>query len=117
MRPPKDEVLLRDMLDYARRAVTAVTSRERPELETDPVLAAALERFIEVIGEAASRISTSTTTAAPQIPWREIVGMRNRLVHGYASVDNDITWDVVTGDLPAVIGALQKLLAEGSGAE
>ena len=43
--------------------------------------------------------------------------MRNRLVHGYASVDNDITWDVVTGDLPAVIGALQKLLAEGSGAE
>ena len=74
------------MLDYARRAVTAVASRDRTDLESDPILAAALERFIEVIGEAASKISETTRTNAAQSPWQEIVGMRNRLVHGYASV-------------------------------
>ncbi len=105
MRPPEDEVLLRDMLDYARRAVTAVASRERADLESDPILSAALERFIEVIGEAASKISAGTRANAAQIPWREIVGMRTRLVHGYASVDHDIIWDVgqgVAGSNPVI---------------
>ncbi len=86
-------------------------------LASDPILAAALERFIEVIREAASKISATTRTSAPQIPWQEIVGMRNRLVHGYASVDHNIIWDVVAGDLPSVIGGLEQLLAEGSATE
>ena len=60
MRPPEDEVLLRDMLDYARRAVEAVRGRDRSELDSDLTLAAALERFIEVIGEAARKVSPST---------------------------------------------------------
>ena len=105
------------MLDYARRAVTAVANRELTDLESDPILAAALERFIEVIGEAASKISTTTKTSAGQIPWQEIVGMRNRLVHGYASVDHNIIWDVVAGDLPAVIVGLEELLAGESTTE
>ena len=54
MRPPEDEVLLRDMLDHARRAVGAMDRRTRTDLESDPILAAAMERFIEVTGEAAS---------------------------------------------------------------
>ena len=111
MRPPEDEALLRDMLDYARRAVAAVAERERSDLESDFVLAAALERFIEVIGEAATKISPGAKASAPQIPWREIIGMRNRLAHGYASVDHDIVWDVVAGDLEMIIEALDALLA------
>lgn len=111
MRPPEDDVLLRDMLDHARRAVAAVTGKERADLDSNPILAAALERFIEVLGEAASRISPNTQASTRQIPWREVVGMRNRLVHGYASVDHDIVWDVVTHDLPAVIRALEGLVA------
>lgn len=59
-------------------------------LDSDQLLAAALERFIEVVGEAANKVSEPTRRSAPQIPWREIIGMRNRLVHGYASVDHDI---------------------------
>ena len=117
MGPPEDEALLRDMLDHARRAVAAVSGKERADLDSDFILAAALERFIEVIGEAASKISPTTQASATQIPWREIVGMRNRLVHGYASVDHDIVWDVVAGDLTAVIGALEELLAGESAAE
>ena len=117
MRPPEDEILLRDMLDHARRAVGAVAQKERRDLESDYILAAALERFIEVIGEAASKISGETTSSAPEIPWREIVGMRNRLVHGYASVDHDIVWDVVSRDLAEVIESLEALLdaSPGSG--
>ncbi len=78
------------MLDHARRAVAAVQGRQRPDLATDHVLAAALEPFIEIIGEAASRVSDETREAAPDLPWRQVVGMRNRLVHGYGSVDHDI---------------------------
>lgn len=110
MRPPEDDVLLRDMLDHARRANDAIAARSRADLETDPVLAAALERFIEVIGEAASKVSASTRESAPEIPWHQVIGMRNRLVHGYASVDHDIVWDVVSADLPALTGALERLL-------
>jgi len=114
MRLPEDEALLRDMLDHARRAVAAVAEKQRSDLESDFVLAAALERFIEVIGEAATKLSAGTKASAPQIPWREIIGMRNRLVHGYASVDHDIIWDVVSGDLREVMESLEALLSDSS---
>ncbi len=114
MRPPDDEALLRDMLDHARRATRAVSGKQRSDLDSDEVLAAALERFIEVLGEAAGKVSPITRDASPQIPWRQIVGMRNRLAHGYASVDHDIIWDVVTLDLEPVIESLETLLADRS---
>lgn len=112
MKPPEDEALLRDMLAHARRAVEAVAEKERADLDSDFVLAAALERFIEVVGEAAAKVSAATRDSAQRIPWREIIGMRNRLVHGYASVDHDIVWDVVSGDLVEIIPALEELLSE-----
>jgi len=76
------------------------------------VLEAALERFIEVIGEAASQVSVATRDSSPGIPWREIIGMRNRLVHGCAAVDHDIVWDVASADIPALIVSLERLLGE-----
>ena len=106
MRQPDDQVLLKDMADHARRAIEACRSRNREDLDTDLVLAAALERFIEIIGEAASRVSAPGRDARPGIPWTEIVGMRNRLVHGYASVDHDVLWAVVTRDLPILLEAI-----------
>ena len=112
MRPPEEDALLRDMLDHARRAVDAVAERDRSDLDSDLILAAALERFIEVIGEAASKVSQSTRANSPEIPWKEIVGMRNRLVHGYAAVDHDIVWNVVSADLLEMIDALERILAE-----
>jgi uncharacterized protein with HEPN domain len=112
MRSPEDDVLLRDMLDHARRAVDAVARRSRADLDADPILAAALERFIEVTGEAASKITEATRSELPQVPWREIIGMRNRLVHGYAAVDHDIVWDVVAADLPALVATLEDLVGD-----
>ena len=111
-----DDAVLRDMLDQAKLAVTAIAGKERSNLDSDFVLAAALERFIEVIGEAASKVSAATRHSTPQIPWKEIIGMRNRLIHGYASVDLDIVWDVVSGDLEEIIDALEALLDDTSSA-
>lgn len=112
MRPPEDVVLLRDMLDHARKAIAAARGRSREDLDRDDLLAAGLERFIEVVGEAASKVSDETRRELPGIPWREIVGMRNRLVHGYASVDHDITWDVVVADLPRLATSLERAIED-----
>lgn len=114
MRPRDDTVLLRDMLDYARRAEAALNNRTRTDLDNDAVLAGALERFVEVIGEAASRLSQATRDAAGGFPWHEIIAMRNRLVHGYFAVDFDILWTVVNDDLPELIAALEELVEDGS---
>ena len=114
MRPPDDTILLTDMVDYARRALTALEGRSREVLDTDTVLVAALERFVEVIGEAASRLSETTRESSPEVPWREIIAMRNRLVHGYFAVDLDILWTVVSDDLPELIDALERLITRGT---
>lgn len=111
MRPREDTILLNDMLDYARRAVDAVKGRSRETLDADAVLVGALERFVEVIGEAASRLSEATREMTPEIPWHEIIAMRNRLIHGYFAVDLDILWTVVHDDLPALITTLEPIVA------
>jgi uncharacterized protein with HEPN domain len=112
MRPPRDRVLLLDMLDHARKAMAAVSVRQRRELDYDEILAAALVRFLEVVGEAASRISPETRDTLPDIEWEPIIALRNRLIHGYASVDLDIVWGVATVDLPSLIAALERDIAE-----
>jgi uncharacterized protein with HEPN domain len=115
MRLRDDTILITDMLDYARRAVSALDGRTREDLDTDDVLVGALERFVEVIGEAANRLSENTRESAPEVPWHEIIAMRNRLVHGYFAVDLDILWTVVTDDLPELIDALDRLITSGNG--
>jgi uncharacterized protein with HEPN domain len=112
MRRPEDRTLLLDMLEHARRAVAAGAGRSPREVESDAVLAAALERFVEIVGEAASKISQDVRETLPEIPWREIVGMRNRLIHGYGSVDRNILLDVVQHDLPPLIARLERALIE-----
>ncbi len=115
MRLRDDTILLNDMLDYARRAVDAVEGRSREVLDTDAVLVGALERFVEVIGAAAHRLSESTREAAPDIPWHEIIALRNRLVHGYFAVDLDILWSVAREDLPELINGLERLITDATG--
>jgi uncharacterized protein with HEPN domain len=112
MSQPDDETRLREMLDYAGRAVDAIRGRSRSDLDRDMIVAAALERFIEVIGEAAGRVSEDRRAAAPDIPWRQIVGMRNRLIHGYGTVDHDVLWDAAHDDLPELIAKLHRELGK-----
>ncbi|MFN3332340.1 MAG: DUF86 domain-containing protein [Caldilinea sp.] len=98
------------MLTYARQACAMVHGRARPDLDSDLMLELALTRLIEIIGEAATRISRPTRDKHHQIPWSHIVGMRNRLIHGYDTVDRNLLWDTVAFDLPPLIAALEEIL-------
>ncbi len=108
-----DSVALRHMLDYARTAVRMVAGRKRRDLDTDEMLRLALTRAIEVIGEAAARVPTATREKHSDIPWSRIVGVRNRLIHGYDTIDLGILWDIVTLDLPPLIEQLEAILQRG----
>jgi uncharacterized protein with HEPN domain len=70
-----------------------------------------LVRLVEIIGEAAARVGTESRENYPSIPWLQIVGMRNRLIHGYDAVDLDVLWDTITDDLPPLIDELKKILS------
>ncbi len=106
-----DEVRLRHMLDAARKATIFVQGRSRADLDTDELLALALVRLLEIVGEAAKYVSQPTKDRAPQIPWRQIAGTRDRLIHGYFAVDMDLLWVILNDDLPPLIEAVRALLA------
>jgi len=107
-----ERVWLRHMLDYGQEAVALIRSKQRADLESDHVLELALTRLLEIIGEAANRVSQETQQRYPQIPWRQIVGLRNRLIHGYDAVDLDILWDIVRHDLPELIAVLERIIKD-----
>lgn len=109
----KKSVRLRHMLEHAREAVEICRGRCRGDLDADRLLNLALVRLIEVVGEAANKVSGDVRERNPDIPWREIVAMRNRIIHGYDAVDFDILWAVIQQDLPDLIPRLERLLAEG----
>lgn len=67
-------------------------------------------RLLEVIGEAASRVPGEDCARYPEILWPQIVGLRNRLIHGYDAVDLDILWQIIEHDLPPLITALETIL-------
>ena len=108
---PNDEIRLRHMRDSAAEALSFVEGKTRRDLDTDRQLVLALTKSIEIIGEAASRMSRSLVEAHPAIPWPQIRGMRNRLIHAYFEVDLDILWDTVTHNLPPLLAALEQILA------
>ena len=101
------------MLDHAREAVAFARGKTRRDLQRDRLLQLGLVRLIEIVGEAAARVSDQTRDAYPGIPWAQIVSTRNRLIHGYDFVDYDILWKTVEEDLPDLIRALEKLLGVG----
>jgi len=107
-----DLIFLRHMLDYAREAVDMIADKNREDLHKERMLELSLIRLIEIVGEAAGRVSLSNQVKYPEIPWREVIGMRNRLIHGYDSVDLNILWDTIELDLPPLITKLEKILTD-----
>ena len=86
-------VSLRQKRDHAHELTDIVRERRRGDLETDRLLSLAVVRLLEIIGEAAARVPADERTRLPGIQWSSIVGLRNRLIHGYDDVDHDIGSD------------------------
>jgi len=107
-----DEVRLRHMLDAARDVLTFVLGKDRKSLDEDRMLVLAVVKSLEIIGEAASRISQERQSALPEIPWRQVVGMRNRLIHAYYDVDLDVVWQTIVEDLPQLIPEIERALLD-----
>jgi uncharacterized protein with HEPN domain len=103
-------VPMRHMLDHAIEAVELLAGKEKEDLSSNRVLELALVRLVEIVGEAANRISIDEQSRYPLIPWKELIGMRNRLVHGYDEIDLDVLWDTVRVDLPQFIEELERIL-------
>jgi uncharacterized protein with HEPN domain len=106
-----DLVRIRHMLDAAREARSFIASKSREDLDANRMLALSVLKDIEIVGEAASKVSLQTRSATSEIPWQDIVGMRNRLIHGYFDIDLDVVWDTVSGDFPALIEKLESIIS------
>ena len=107
-------VRVHHMLDHSREAVEMTRGRTRADLDRDRLLNLALVQLVEVIREAASRLPEEFRSRHPQVPWRQTVGMRNRLIHGYDTVNFDILWTIIQEDLPPLIEKLEAIVREGS---
>lgn len=101
---------LLDILISARQALSYVSGKTWKDFQEDVLFQDGVIRRIEIIGEAARRLASETRIGLPQIPWGDIIGMRNRIIHEYDRIDLEIVWDVVHNDLPPLIAELEKIV-------
>ncbi len=108
----EDAIRLRHMLDAAEEATRFAAGASRASLDGNRMLTFAIVRAIEIIGEAAGKVTDETRSNYPDLPWDSMVAMRNRLIHAYFDVDLDRLWDTITEDLPPLISRLREILAQ-----
>lgn len=106
-----DRDRLLHMLGTVRRIRVLVRGQRRAAFDEDEVRQLALLHLIQILGEASSRVSAGFRDRHPELPWGQMVGMRNRIVHGYDHLDPDIVWRVATDDVEPVLAALERILA------
>lgn len=111
----RDAATLSDLIVACSRVIDYVHGASRSDLDRDNLLLSACCYQIAVIGEAVKRISQTTRTKYPEVPWRDIAGMRDRLIHGYDSVDIDELWKTATKDVPALREQVRTILAADLG--
>ena len=107
--PPEDAIRIRHMIDAADITQRFIAGRQRGP-DGNRMLLFALVLAVEIIGEAASRVTPETRSASPNVPWPAIVAMRNRLIHAYYDIDGDILWKAVTEEVPELLGLLSATL-------
>jgi uncharacterized protein with HEPN domain len=98
------------MLDAVTEALAFVKGKNRQDIENDRMRTLAIIKELEIIGEAASKVTPELKAAYPDIPWTDVVGMRNRLIHGYFDIDLDRVWDTVIDDLAPLHEQLGKIV-------
>lgn len=108
----EDKIRLRHILDEAGEAIQFVEGLSFEDFTKDSKTVHAVFRAIEVIGEAAAKISEEFKELHPDIPWTDIVGMRNHLIHVYFDVDHETAWKTVKTDIPKLIQIIEPLLRD-----
>lgn len=110
--PRSDRLTLEQMLDTAQHIVAIARPHTRESLDADEVAHMALLHLIQRLGEAASRLSADFRARHEEFPWAEMIGMRNRIVHGYDDLDSEVVWRVATDDIEPVVASLERALAD-----
>jgi uncharacterized protein with HEPN domain len=110
---PDDRWRVSHMVEAAEQALVFVQGRQRADLDRDAMLRLAVTRAVEIVGEAAAQVSDAGRADCPDVPWPQIVGMRNRLVHAYFDIDTDILWNTVQLALPPLLVQLRGVLGRG----
>jgi len=98
------------MFEAAKEAVEFAAGKSRKNLDDDRMLTLAITKSIEIIGEAASKVTESCKAENDKIPWNDVTSMRNRLIHGYFDINLDIVWETIQTDLPELIESLENIL-------
>ncbi len=106
----KDEVRLKHMLESTKAVLSFAKGKSRHDLDTDRLLLSGIVRELEILGEAAGRISQETQEKFPELPWKQLIGMRNRLIHAYFDIDHDVIWRTVEAYLPSFCIQIEKIL-------
>ena len=105
-----DWIYVGHMLEMGEKALELVSGKDRNTYDQDETLKLALTHLVQVIGEAANQVSEGFREVHQEIPWLEIIGMRNRIVHDYMNVDEDVIWEVVQQDLSALVEVLSRVV-------
>jgi uncharacterized protein with HEPN domain len=107
-----DTIRVRHMLDATLEAIAFARNRNRDDLNNDRMLVLSLVKSIEIIGEAAAKITKESQQEHAEVPRWSIIAMRNRLIHAYFDIDLDRVWDTVVDDLPPLIHSLEEILQQ-----
>ena len=110
-----DRVSLVDLLVYAEEAIEILGDADLETVVRNRVMQLALQRLVEIVGEAARRVSQQTQEKHPVIAWSQIIGMRNRLARFYDRVDLAVLWDVIVNDFPPLVEQLEAIVGRDPG--
>uniref|UniRef100_A0A7C4XHK7 DUF86 domain-containing protein n=1 Tax=candidate division WWE3 bacterium TaxID=2053526 RepID=A0A7C4XHK7_UNCKA len=115
MAPDKDRVYLQHIIDEINRIGLFLNNVSKEELLSDDITEShyAIVRSLEIIGEAASKLSADFKSAHTDIPWQIITGMRNKIIHEYMSIDYQVVWETIHNDLPLLKSAVEAILTKG----
>jgi len=108
-----DAVCVGHMIDAAREALDLATGKTKEEFDSDRTLRLALTHLLQIVGEAARSVSRGFREAHPDVPWKDITGMRHKVVHDYMQVDEEVVWDTLKEELGPLVEALEKTVPPG----
>lgn len=100
---------VQDMIGFAEKCLTYTENMDQTGFVASGITYDAVLRNLELIGEAATQIPEDIREKYPAVPWRMIIATRNRLIHGYLGIDDDIVWSIVQDELPSLVSELRRI--------